>query len=137
MTVLEFVSARKRASGGCVSRAGVSGEWTAWKASCGRCIFQPIFSIYPAPLSLPHLPLRPPSKGNDLAETLFVQRHSAFRAWSRAEMGCYDKGLCDEKSKMEPLVDRLFPRTITLPAVPNRRLQEISAREGCSAQTGG
>lgn len=52
-------------------------------------------------------------------------------------MGCYDKGLWNEKSKMEPLVDRLFPRTITLPAVPNRRLQEISAREGCSAQTGG
>lgn len=38
---------------------------------------------------------------------------------------------------MEPLVDRLFPRTITLPAVPNRRVQEISAREGRSAQTGG
>lgn len=52
-------------------------------------------------------------------------------------MGCYDKGLCEEKSKMEALVDRLFPRTITLPAVPNRRVEEISAREGCSAQTGG
>lgn len=44
-------------------------------------------------------------------------------------MGCYDKGLCEEKSKIEPLVDRLFPRTITQPAVPNRRVQEISARE--------
>lgn len=82
-------------------------------------------------------PPHPPSKGNDLAETLFVQRHSAVRAWSQAKMGCYDKGLCVEKSKKEPLVDRLLPRTITLPAVPNRRLQEISAKKGCSAQTGG
>lgn len=48
-------------------------------------------------------------------------------------MGCYDKGLCEEKSKMEPLVDMHFPKTITLPAVPNRRLEEISPREGCSA----
>lgn len=38
---------------------------------------------------------------------------------------------------MEALVDSLFPRTITLPAVANMRVQEISAREGCSAQTGG
>lgn len=52
-------------------------------------------------------------------------------------MGCYDKGLCDKKSKMEALVDRLFPRTITLPTVPNIRVQEISAREGCLPQTGG
>lgn len=52
-------------------------------------------------------------------------------------MECFDKGLCNEKPKMELLVDRLSPRTITLPAVPNSRLQEISAREGCSVQTGG
>lgn len=52
-------------------------------------------------------------------------------------MGCFDKGLCNKKPKMELLVDRLSPRTITRPAVPNRRLQEISAREGCSVQTGG
>ena len=105
-----------------------------WGGSPTEDIFpESIFSIYP-PHSTPH----PPSKGNDLAETLFVQRHSAVRAWSRGEkMGCYDKGLCDEKSKMEPLVDRLFPRTITLPAVPNGRVQEISAREGCSALAGG
>lgn len=38
---------------------------------------------------------------------------------------------------MELLVDRLSPRTITLPAVPNRRLQEMRAREGRSVQTGG
>lgn len=52
-------------------------------------------------------------------------------------MECFDKGLYNEKPKMELLVDRLSPRTITLPAVPNSRLQEISAREGCSVQTGG
>lgn len=53
------------------------------------------------------------------------------------KMECFDKGLFNEKPKMELLVDRLSPRTITLPAVPNSRLQEISAREGCSVQTGG
>lgn len=46
-------------------------------------------------------------------------------------MGSFDKGLCNKKPKMELLVDRLSPRIITLPAVPNRRLQEISARKGC------
>lgn len=55
------------------------------------------------------------------------------RAWGQAKTGCYDKGLCDEKSEKEPLDDRLFPRTITQPAVPNRRVQEISARKQCSA----
>lgn len=53
-------------------------------------------------------------------------------------MGCYDKGLCNKKFKNRRLlVDRPLPRTITLPAVPNRRVQEISAQEWCSVQTAG
>lgn len=65
---------------------------------------QPYFLVYILHLATslltqtPTTP-HPPSKGNDLAETLFVQRHSAVRAWSQAKMGCYDKGLCVEKSK--------------------------------------
>lgn len=59
------------------------------------------------------------------------------RAWSQAKRGVMIKAFYDQKSKMEPSVDRPAPTTIMLPAVPNRRLHEISARQGFSADNGG
>ena len=120
MTVSEFVSAHKRAGRGFVS--WVCGGEAVYG---GEGLLQTTNVYFLHPFTHPH----PPSKGNDLAQTLFVQKHSAGQKW-----GVMIKGLCDKKSKMEPLVDMLFPRTITLPAVPNRRVQEISAREGSAAQ---
>lgn len=114
MTVLEFVPARWRAGGGCVSLDG--GEDLAQK---------PHFPFFILHLST----LRP-------KRMTWHRKHFCLEV-QQLKMGSCDKGLCGAKSKMESLVDGLFPRTITLPAVPNRRVPEISARERRSAQTGG
>lgn len=70
MTVLEFVSARKRASGGCVSWVG--GEGVDGGEGLVQKAYFPVFILYPPPYSLT-CPPHPPSKGNDLAKTLLFR----------------------------------------------------------------
>lgn len=79
------------------------------------------------PVYILHIFPQPLSKRNDLAETLF------FRGTLQREPGAGLNNVVSatRSKKTEPLADRLFPRTNLLPAVPNRRVQEISAREGC------
>lgn len=85
MTVLEFVSAGKRASGGC---SGVGGRGSGRQGgSHTEDIFSSLYSLSTSLLTTPQLPppRHPLSKGNDLAETLL------FRGTLRLEPGAGQK----------------------------------------------
>lgn len=75
-------------------------------------------------------PRRSPSKGNDLAETLLFRGTLWLEPAAGQKWGVVIKVFETKSQKWKALADRLFPGTITLPAVPNIRVQEISAREG-------
>lgn len=96
--------------------------------SCTEDIFP---SLYSLSTHLPaHSPRRSPSKGNDLAETLLFRGTLWLEPAAGQKWGVVIKVFETKSQKWKALADRLFPGTITLPAVPNIRVQEISAREG-------
>lgn len=82
MTVLEFVSVRQRASGGCVPWVG--GEGVDDAEGFVQKTYFPVYILY-LPTSLTPSPSVLPSKGNDLAETLL------FRGTLRLEPGAVQK----------------------------------------------
>lgn len=88
MTVSKFVSAHKRAGRGFVSWV-CAGEAVDGGEGLLQTIYFAVYFLHP--FTHPH----PPSKGNDLAETRFVQKHSTGQKW-----GVMLKGLCEKKSKM-------------------------------------
>lgn len=96
--------------------------------SCTEDIFPSLYSVST------HLPARSarrsPSKGNDLAETLLFRGTLWLEPAAGQKWGVVIKVFETKSQKWKALADRLYPRTITLPAVPNTRVQEISAREG-------
>lgn len=121
-----FLLARERATLRLVDWGGAGVGVGCW--SCTEDIFP---SLYSLSTHLPaRSPRRSPSKGNDLAETLLFRGTLWLEPAAGQKWGVVIKVFETKSQKWKALADRLFPGTITLPAVPNIRVQEISAREG-------
>lgn len=71
-------------------------EWTTGRVSYRRHIFQSIFSIYPPPYSPPH----PPSKGNDLVETLLFGGTQRLEPGARQKWGVMIKVFVTRSQKL-------------------------------------
>lgn len=125
---------REESKGGLCS-AGLERGGNGWRGrSCTGDIFRSLCSLS---IYHPYFTYRTILyQRNGLFQALYVQMHSAVRVRTKTAV-FWQEVFATWCRKWSFLVDRLSPRTITLPAVPNRGLQEINAREGRSVQTGG